>query len=176
MAKLDDFENSSVVWENKVLPSGEYKFELVKTNSKETKSGFKQYTLQLKCVEGEYKGSSIFPTMLNGWHTEKGSGSHIYMLRALLRVIVAANIDDTKLKKFYKEIFASDIEVQDFFIEILESNILQGYEFPLSIIKKKGQSYIDKNGNEQEGRDYYEMVLDKTVEEKAKSIINSALN
>ena len=36
MAKLDDFENSSVVWENKVLPSGEYKFELVKTNSKET--------------------------------------------------------------------------------------------------------------------------------------------
>lgn len=175
MAKLDDFENNSETREYKMVPSGTYKVIFDKVSSKETSTHFKMYNLFLKVLdEGEYKGQFIFPRLLSGWATDKGEGNHLAQLRALLRVIVSQNLDDLKLKKFYSRIFKEDLEITEFFEEILESNILTGKEFTIKVVSTKGKPYTDKDGNIKEGNTNYNLDLSSTVEMEALDKINKA--
>lgn len=173
MAKLDDFENNSKVQEYKEVPTGVYKLVLEKTDSKKTQSGFTMYNLFLKIEdEGEYKGCYIFPRLLSGWATAKGEGNHLPQLRALLRVVVSQNLDDVKLRKFYDRIFKADLEISEFFEEILEGNVLQGKPFTAKVVAAKGKPYTDKDGNQKEGSMTYNLDLSSVVEMEALDKIN----
>lgn len=173
--KLDSFEDNRPEYKN--LVDGVYKFELSKVNSNATKSGFTKYTLDLKVVDGEYKGSHAFPFLLSGWKNERGEGNDAAKLRKITRLIISQNLDSVKLKKFYKSIFSADFDtVQEFFEEILDSNILTGLEFEAKITVKKGVgTYTNSQGVEKPNPDTYSLSLSDAEEREAIEKINKAL-
>ena len=88
------------------------------------------------------------------------------------RVVVSQNLDDVKLRKFYDRIFKADLEISEFFEEILEGNVLQGKPFTAKVVAAKGKPYTDKDGNQKEGSMTYNLDLSSVVEMEALDKIN----
>ncbi len=179
--KLEDFENNNSFsnYEYKAVPKGTYVLEYEKVASKKTlASGYSLYSLQFKILEGEYANQKIFVNFFSGWTTKDGKqGSHISNLRVLLKLALANNINDNKLKLFYKNIMTEDVNsTEEFFEKILDSNKLNGCTVGnLYVGTQEGKAYIDGNGNKKEGRTQYQLSLTKEIEQQIQPMIDQAM-